>query len=68
MLGYFKEILRFTKRDDGPTAVEYAVILSLIVVGSIAAVAVVGLGASDIFSGAGSAAAVAPPSGGGDSP
>jgi pilus assembly protein Flp/PilA len=63
MRSYLKEILHFTKRDDGPTAVEYAVILSLIVVACVASVALVGLGASDIFSGAAPAAVT--PSGGG---
>jgi pilus assembly protein Flp/PilA len=63
MRSYLKEILHFTKRDDGPTAVEYAVILSLIVVACVASVALVGLGASDIFSGAAPAAAVTPLSG-----
>jgi pilus assembly protein Flp/PilA len=39
----------FCKREDGPTAVEYAVMLALIVVVCLAAVAVLGVDTSAIF-------------------
>jgi pilus assembly protein Flp/PilA len=37
-----RHILRFLRQDDGPTAVEYAVMLSLIMMACIAAVQLVG--------------------------
>ena len=40
----------FLKREDGPTAVEYAVMLALIIVVCIAAIAFVGSGANSTFS------------------
>ena len=42
--------LDFLKREDGPTAVEYAVMLALIVVVCIAAITALGTGASKTFS------------------
>ena len=42
--------LDFLKREDGPTAVEYAVMLALIIVVCIAAISTVGSGASKTFS------------------
>jgi pilus assembly protein Flp/PilA len=53
-------IVRFGKRDDGPTAVEYAVMLALVIVVCLAAVAVVGTGSSNIFTSAGSSAGSGP--------
>jgi pilus assembly protein Flp/PilA len=47
-LGQFA--LEFLKREDGPTAVEYAVMLALIIVVCIAAVTSLGSGASKTFS------------------
>jgi pilus assembly protein Flp/PilA len=47
-LGQFA--LDFLKREDGPTAVEYAVMLALIIVVCIAAVTSLGSGASKTFS------------------
>jgi pilus assembly protein Flp/PilA len=47
-LGQFA--LEFLKREDGPTAVEYAVMLALIVVVCIAAITALGTGASKTFS------------------
>jgi pilus assembly protein Flp/PilA len=47
-LGQFA--LDFLKREDGPTAVEYAVMLALIVVVCIAAITALGTGASKTFS------------------
>ena len=39
----------FLKREDGPTAVEYAVMLALIIVVCIAAISVLGSNANDTF-------------------
>jgi pilus assembly protein Flp/PilA len=47
-LGQFA--LDFLKREDGPTAVEYAVMLALIVVVCIAAITALGTGARKTFS------------------
>jgi pilus assembly protein Flp/PilA len=41
---------RFLSSEDGPTAVEYAVMLALIIVVCIAAIAFVGSGANSTFS------------------
>jgi pilus assembly protein Flp/PilA len=40
---------RFLKDEDGPTAVEYAVMLALIVIVCIAAISTLGSTASNIF-------------------
>jgi len=40
---------RFLQQEDGPTAVEYAVMLALIIVVCIAAVTTLGLNASNTF-------------------
>ena len=45
----------FLKKEDGPTAVEYAVMLALIIVVCLAAISVLGTNASKTFSGVGSA-------------
>lgn len=42
--------LDFLKREDGPTAVEYAVMLALIIVVCIAAIALLGRALSNTFS------------------
>lgn len=44
----------FVKREDGPTAVEYAVMLALIIVVCISALSVLGSNASNTFSFVGS--------------
>jgi len=41
--------LRFLKSEDGPTAVEYAVMLALIIVVCITAIGSVGTGAVGVF-------------------
>ncbi|WP_020470326.1 Flp family type IVb pilin [Zavarzinella formosa] len=41
--------VRFLKKEDGPTAVEYAVMLALIVVVCIAAITTLGQSASKTF-------------------
>jgi pilus assembly protein Flp/PilA len=43
------KIERFLKSEDGPTAVEYAVMLSLIVVVCLTAISAVGTNASSTF-------------------
>lgn len=43
---------RFLREEDGPTAVEYAVMLALIVVVCIAAITTLGTNASNTFSNA----------------
>jgi pilus assembly protein Flp/PilA len=48
-------VVNFLKREDGPTAVEYAVMLALIIVVCIAAVTAIGGSANQTFSRVGSA-------------
>jgi pilus assembly protein Flp/PilA len=43
-------VANFIKREDGPTAVEYAVMLALIIVVCIAAISALGSNASNTFS------------------
>ena len=45
-----KKFVEFVKREDGPTAVEYAVMLALIIVVCIAAITTLGLNANNTFS------------------
>ncbi len=50
MLGMFRSaVLRFLKEEDGPTAVEYAVMLALIVVVCIVAITALGSNANETF-------------------
>jgi pilus assembly protein Flp/PilA len=42
-------LVNFLKAEDGPTAVEYAVMLALIIVVCIAAISALGSNASDTF-------------------
>jgi pilus assembly protein Flp/PilA len=51
------KIVAFLKKEDGPTAVEYAVMLALIVVVCIAAITTLGTNANDTFSSVGAKAA-----------
>ena len=44
-----KSAVEFLKREDGPTAVEYAVMLSLIIVVCLTAIAAVGTNANTTF-------------------
>ena len=48
-------VKEFVKREDGPTAVEYAVMLALIIVVCIAAITTLGSNANSTFSFVGSA-------------
>ena len=52
-----RQAVAFLKREDGPTAVEYAVMLALIIVVCIAAVTTLGSNANSTFSFVGSAIA-----------
>ena len=54
-------LVKFLKKEDGPTAVEYAVMLALIIVVCIAAITTLGSNANSTFSFVGSS--IAPPSG-----
>ena len=45
-----KSVVYFLKREDGPTAVEYAVMLALIIVVCIAAITTLGTNAKSTFS------------------
>lgn len=50
MLGQFtRRVVAFLKKEDGPTAVEYAVMLALILVVIIAAVASIGSTTSGMY-------------------
>jgi pilus assembly protein Flp/PilA len=49
-----KTTVQFLKREDGPTAVEYAVMLALIVVVCIAAITAIGSASNQTFSRVGS--------------
>ncbi len=49
-----KSLVNFVKNEDGPTAVEYAVMLALIIVVCIAAVTTLGDNANSTFSFVGS--------------
>jgi pilus assembly protein Flp/PilA len=49
-------LLRFLQREDGPTAVEYAVMLALILVTCISAVTTLGSGANNSYTKTGNAA------------
>ena len=52
-----KALISFLKKEDGPTAVEYAVMLALIVVVCIAAITTLGSNANSTFSFVGSSVA-----------
>jgi pilus assembly protein Flp/PilA len=55
MRNWTKTVVEFLKREDGPTAVEYAVMLALIIVVCIAAVTAIGGASNQTFSSVGSA-------------
>jgi pilus assembly protein Flp/PilA len=46
---FAKSFVEFLKREDGPTAVEYAVMLALIIVVCLTAIAAVGTNANTTF-------------------
>ncbi len=45
-----QKLVKFLKQEDGPTAVEYAVMLALIIVVCIAAITTLGSNANNTFS------------------
>lgn len=45
-----KRVVRFLKKEDGPTAVEYAVMLALIIVVCLTAIGTLGNQANNTFS------------------
>ncbi len=57
MKNFATSIVNFLKEEDGPTAVEYAVMLALIVVVCLAAVTSLGTSASQKFTDVGAAIA-----------
>ena len=56
-----RKVVEFLRKEDGPTAVEYAVMLALIIVVCIAAITTLGSNANNTFS---SVAVSATPAGG----
>ncbi len=54
MKTFSRSAIGFLKAEDGPTAVEYAVMLALIVVVCIAAITALGTNANSTFSAVGS--------------
>ena len=50
MRAWTKKIVRFLQAEDGPTAVEYAVMLALIIVVCITAITTLGTNANSTFS------------------
>ncbi len=54
-----KKFVEFLKKEDGPTAVEYAVMLALIIVVCIAAITALGSNTNNTFSSVASATAPA---------
>ena len=49
MRRFAQQLVNFVKREDGPTAVEYAVMLALIIVVCITAISALGSNASNTF-------------------
>jgi pilus assembly protein Flp/PilA len=50
MRSWFQSVVRFLRKEDGPTAVEYAVMLALIIVVCITAITTLGSNANKTFS------------------
>ena len=49
----YRELVRFVREEDGPTAVEYAVMLALIIVVCLLAITTLGSNANSVFSNVG---------------
>ena len=49
MRKFMQKVANFLKREDGPTAVEYAVMLALIIVVCITAISALGSNAANTF-------------------
>jgi len=56
MGNFVKPVVAFLRREDGPTAVEYAVMLGLIVVVCVVAITALGSNANKTYTTAGNAA------------
>jgi pilus assembly protein Flp/PilA len=54
MRAFTQNVVEFLKKEDGPTAVEYAVMLALIIVVCIAAITAIGTNANETFGDVGS--------------
>jgi pilus assembly protein Flp/PilA len=54
MRKFFDSVVNFVKDESGPTAVEYAVMLALIIVVCIAAITALGTAANNTFANVGS--------------
>ena len=52
MRSFYQSVVRFLEREDGPTAVEYAVMLALIIAVCIAAITTLGTNANGVFANA----------------
>jgi pilus assembly protein Flp/PilA len=59
MRKFTEQVVNFLKREDGPTAVEYAVMLALIIVVCIAAITALGTNANQTFTTVGNAVGAA---------
>jgi pilus assembly protein Flp/PilA len=57
MQAFVNKLQRFIKSEDGPTAVEYAVMLALIVIVCLAAISTVGTNAKTTFTNVGASIA-----------
>ena len=55
MRKFMEKVSNFLKREDGPTAVEYAVMLALIIVVCITAITALGTNANKTFTNVGNA-------------
>jgi pilus assembly protein Flp/PilA len=55
MKKFLNSVVNFVKREDGPTAVEYAVMLALIIVVCITAITALGTNANKTFTTVGTA-------------
>ena len=49
MRSWYQSVVRFLNAEDGPTAVEYAVMLALIIVVCITAITALGTNANKVF-------------------
>lgn len=49
MRGWYEAVTRFMEKEDGPTAVEYAVMLALIIVVCLGAITTLGQNANSTF-------------------
>jgi pilus assembly protein Flp/PilA len=59
MKRFIQKVSRFLTKEDGPTAVEYAVMLALIIVVCLVAITTLGSQANDTFSNVGNKLKVA---------